>query len=88
MKRNNDYIVRSIAGETLLVPTGPAARDFSGLITLNELGAFLWNHLEEAQDLDQLVQKVLQEYEVDEATARSDTTEFLSLLASRGMIEL
>ena len=34
MKRNDNYIVRKIAGETLLVPTGAAAREFSGLITL------------------------------------------------------
>lgn len=88
MKRNDNYIVRTIAGETLLVPTGPAARDFSGLITLNEMGAFLWNNLNTAQNLDGLVARVLEEYEVDEATARQDVQEFLDLLVSRNMAQL
>lgn len=88
MKRNDNYIVRKIAGETLLVPTGAAAREFSGLITLNELGAFIWDHLNEARDARELAQKIAAEYEVDLATAQADAQEFLDLLASRNMAEL
>ena len=88
MKRNDNYIVRTIAGETLLVPTGAAAREFSGLITLNELGAFIWDHLNEARDAQDLAQKIAAEYEVDLATAQADAQEFLDLLASRNMVEL
>ena len=88
MKRNDNYIVRKIAGETLLVPTGAAARDFSGLVTLNELGAFIWAHLNEAQDVQDLAQKIAAEYEVDLATAQADAQEFLDLLAEQHMVEL
>ena len=58
MKRNDNYIVRKIAGETLLVPTGAAAREFSGLITLNELGAFIWEHLNEAENVQDLAKMI------------------------------
>ena len=88
MKRNDNYIVRKIAGETLLVPTGAAAREFSGLITLNELGAFIWDRLNEARDAQDLAQKITAEYKVDLATAQADAQEFLDLLASRNMVEL
>lgn len=88
MKRNDNYIVRKIAGETLLVPTGAAAREFSGLITLNELGAFIWEHLNEAVDAQDLAKMIAAEYEVDPATARADAQEFLDLLISRHMAEL
>lgn len=88
MKRNDNYIVRKIAGETLLVPTGAAAREFSGLVTLNELGAFIWAHLNEAQDVQDLTQKIAAEYEVDLATAQADAQEFLDLLAEQHMVEL
>ncbi len=88
MKRNDNYIVRKIAGETLLVPTGAAAREFSGLVTLNELGAFIWAHLNEAQDVQDLAQKIAAEYEVDLATAQADAQEFLDLLAEQHMVEL
>ena len=88
MKRNDNYIVRKIAGETLLVPTGAAAREFSGLVTLNELGAFIWAHLNEAQDVQDLAQKIAAEYEVDLATAQADAQEFLDLLTEQHMVEL
>ncbi len=88
MKRYDNYIVRKIAGETLLVPTGAAAREFSGLVTLNELGAFIWAHLNEAQDVQDLAQKIAAEYEVDLATAQADAQEFLDLLAEQHMVEL
>lgn len=88
MKRNDNYIVRRIAGETLLVPTGAAAREFSGLITLNELGAFIWDHLNEARDAQDLARRIAAEYEVELSTAQADAQEFLELLASRNMVEL
>ena len=88
MKRNDNYIVRKIAGETLLVPTGAAAREFSGLITLNELGAFIWEHLNEAADAQDLAKMIAAEYEVDPATAQADAQEFLDLLVSQHMAEL
>lgn len=88
MKRNNDYIKREVAGETLLVPTGAAAREFSGLVTLNELGSFIWEHMDSARDLDDLVNMILEEYEVDAATAKTDAQEFLDLLSQQHMAEL
>ena len=88
MKRNDNYIVRKIAGETLLVPTGAASREFSGLITLNELGAFIWEHLNEARDVSALAELIAAEYDVDTETARTDAQEFLDLLAGQHMVEL
>ena len=38
---NEDYIVREIAGETILVPTGASAEHFNGMLTLNETSRFL-----------------------------------------------
>ena len=69
-------------------PTGAAAREFSGLITLNELGAFIWEPLNEAADAQDLAKMIAAEYEVDPATARADAQEFLDLLISRHMAEL
>ena len=37
-----DFVLREIAGETLLVPAGKTALDLNGMLTLNETGAALW----------------------------------------------
>lgn len=53
---------------------------------LNELGAFLWELLPEARDEKDLLRAVLAEYEVDEATAAADITEFLEQLKAMKII--
>lgn len=88
MKTNKDYILRSIAGEYILIPTGSAATQFNGMINLSEVAAFVWEHLDSAADVEALVQMVLAEYEVDESTARQDIALFLDSLVENNMAEL
>ena len=80
MKIRKELIRREIAGDVILVPVGGTVLEHNGLFALNELGAFLWDRLESAEDEETLVQAVLSEYEVDEATARTDTAQFLQKL--------
>lgn len=88
MKTNQNYILRSIAGEYILVPTGPATSDFNGMINLSEVAAFVWKNLDTSRDMDDLIRKVLDEYEVDEATARADVNLFVDSLLKNKMAEL
>lgn len=54
-----DFVLREIAGETLLVPAGKTALDLNGMLTLNETGAALWRMLPEAADAEALTQGLL-----------------------------
>ena len=80
MKIRKELIRREIAGDVILVPVGGTVLENNGLFALNELGAFLWDRIPAAADEEALVAAVLAEYEVDEATARADTAEFLHKL--------
>lgn len=86
MKIKIDVVKRQIAGETFLVPLGASVYDKNGLFFLTEVGAFLWDRLEQAEDAGALVAAVLEEYDIDEATARKDIDEFLSKLSSLGIL--
>lgn len=88
MKKNNEYILRSIAGEHILIATGKAASEFNGMIHLSEVAAYVWNHLDEAAGVEELVQMVLGEYDVDEATARADVQKFVDSLLEYHMAEM
>ena len=70
MKTSNEFIMREIAGEYVLVPIGKRALTFQGLVTMNEVGALIWEMMEKESDIDQIVSGILDEYEVDEQTAR------------------
>ena len=87
MKISRDYIIREIAGEYVVVPTGAAAARFNGLITINGIGAFLWRMLQKEADEAGLLQAVLEEYETDEATAKADIAQFLQVLEQNGILE-
>ncbi|MBQ8520358.1 MAG: PqqD family protein [Bacteroides sp.] len=87
MKRIKEYIKRNIAGEIVLVPAGQTAEDFNGMITLTESGEFIWDHIEETESFDHLVDLILEEYEVDRPTAAQDATAFVMQLLQTGMVK-
>ena len=80
------FIVREVAGETIAIPAGTAARELSGLLALNGSGKLLFELLQTEQTEESLVQALLDTYEIDAATAQADVAEFLAVLRSSGVL--
>lgn len=78
IKKNPDLIMRNIAGECVLVPTGELAAKFNGMITLNASAKFIWEHMEEVSSQEELVALLLDSFEVDEETAARDVRAFIA----------
>lgn len=87
MKVRSDFVVRSVAGSNVVVPTGAATVDFNGIMTLNDTGMFLWGLLEKGAQKEDLLKAILSEYDVDEATAKEDIEKFLTKLQEAGLVE-
>lgn len=88
MKVEKEFVLREIAGDYVIIPTGKTVLSFNGLISVNEVGAFLWELLQKEVTIEDLVTAVLNEYEVDEATAREDIQEFLDALVAGQVLEM
>lgn len=86
MRRNTNFILREIAGENILVATGKAAEVFNGMITLNEVESFIWNNIDECNTVDKLISSILDEFEIDEETARKDVESFTNELIEMGIV--
>ena len=86
MRVNDQFILRTIADETLLIPVGSAAIQVKGLIALSESGAILYNKLKEDCTKDALIAALRAEYEVSEEEARADTEAFLDQLRQLHML--
>ena len=86
MKIKKDFILREIAGEYILIPTGTTTQNFNGLISLNEVAAFIWSNIEEVEDDNQMIKLILENYEIDEDVARTDVELFISELRQANMI--
>ena len=86
MKIRKELLKREIGGEVFLVPLGKTVYDSNGLFALTELGAFIWDLLPEAETEEQILEKILAEYAVEESTAREDLEIFLEKLHNMGII--
>lgn len=85
MKLKDGFILREVAGQTVVVPSGDEL-DLNLMITLNGTGKFLWEKLEQGTDMDALVSAMLAEYDVDEATARKGAEAFVAKLEANGFL--
>lgn len=87
MKIVKEFIMRTVAGETILVPTGATAEEFNGMLTLTETAKVIWENLEKVDSLDEMAHVLTEQYEVDEETAKQDTVALVSELLRIGFIE-
>lgn len=85
MKLKDGFILREIAGQTVVLPTGDDL-NLNMMITLNSTGKFLWTRLEQEVTEEELVAAVLAEYDVDEATAKSAVEAFVAQLNANGFL--
>ena len=89
MHISENYILREIMGEYIVVPTGEEAMKFQGLVTLNETGAFLWKELQKSdRTKEELRDRLCREYEVDEEMAEQDLDEFLKHIQKHDIVSL
>lgn len=86
MKLKDGFLMRSVAGQTVVLPSGDEL-DLNMMITLNETGAFLWERLQSETTEDALVSALLGEYEVDEETARKAVAAFVQKLSENGFLD-
>ena len=80
-------MLKEVAGTSIVIAVGEKSADFSGVVTLNPVGAFLWRLLEEGTDTAGLLRAVLETYDVDEATAKADIAAFLNKARTHGFLE-
>ena len=85
MKLKDGFILRSVAGETVVVPTG-GDLNLNMMITLNDTGKFLWERLEKGAEEAELVAALLGEYDVDKQTAETHVAMFVKKLNENGFL--
>jgi hypothetical protein len=87
MKLKEDFMLREVAGQWLLVPIGESVVNVNGIITLSESGVILWKELENGIPGEAgLADALMKEYEIDHETALESVREFLSDLKEKGII--
>ncbi len=80
MKLKTGLVIRNIAGECVAIPTGASASAVNGLISLTPSGEVLIRRLQAGCEEDDLVNALLEKYDVTPDQARADVQVFLAKL--------
>lgn len=87
MKLKEEMILREVAGEIIAIPVGKTALNFNGMICLNEVSAEIWKGLQEEKSKEEILEKILQEFDVSREEAAADLEEFLQQLRQNNLLE-
>jgi hypothetical protein len=88
MRQKDGFVLRDVLGDKALVGEGADAINFGKLISLNDTAAWLWEKASELGDFteEQLVDALLQAYDVDKAKAQADVTKLINTWKEMGVI--
>ena len=81
LTRNPEVAYRIYDGQATVVLPGR-----SEINVLNEIGSLIWDRIDGERTVGQILQAVLDAYEIDSEQARSDMLDFLSSLQEHGMV--
>jgi hypothetical protein len=78
VSKSHSIVTRKTGNEYVLVPVANNIADMNSVFTLNETGAFLWEHIDGRKCVKELIEALLEEYETNEKTASEDVFSFIS----------
>lgn len=79
-KRNENFVFRKINNETILVPVKDNVAEMGFIYNLNEVGAFVWEHLDGKERLLDIKNMLLKTFEVSPENAEEDLCGFVGRL--------
>jgi hypothetical protein len=85
-ERNPDFVYRQIVDEAVLVPIHKEIVDMQSIYTLNEVGAFIWENLDQPKTRADLQAALLDEYTADPDVLHADLERFLDEMTAIGAL--
>lgn len=88
MKLKPGFKLRNICGENILTAEGKENIDFSNIISMNDTSVYLWQSVQNKEfTINELVKLLVDQYNVDEETARKDVQELTQQWIKIGICE-
>lgn len=89
MKLKDQLILREVAGEYVIVPTGRRAREVTNVVCISSSAAYLWDYMKDHEfSKEELVQRILEHYQgVTIEQAEQDIDRFLKVLSDNGILD-
>ena len=85
MKIKEGYRIRKVGSKSVVV--APGGINFTGLITVNKTGTFIWGMLEKGAETDEIVSALANECKVKPEDIKGDVIEFIEALKGADILE-
>ncbi len=86
MKLKYAFAVREVGGSAMAVAVGEDSDKFNGLVRLNAVGRIIFEMLADSVTEEEIVSRILAEYEVTEEAAARSVSSFIAKLRGEGLI--
>ncbi len=87
MKIKENFVLRQVGDSSIVVAVGEETKNFNAMIKLNSTGVFLWKLLEKGATEEELLQKVLEKYDIDSEKAKCDIDCFVKKIKGANILD-
>ena len=89
MKLKDGLILREVAGQYVIVPTGKRVQEVTSIVYISSSAAYLWDYMKDHEfEKEDLVQRIMEHYTgVTEEKAAEDVEKFLKILSDNNIMD-
>lgn len=87
MKIKDGFILRKFSDKIVAVADDDFADKSNIFIKMNSSAEFVWNFLSQDRTYEEVVDALLEKYDIDRKTAENDLDEFLSAVKNAGLLD-
>lgn len=90
MKLKDGLILREVAGQYVIVPTGKRVQEVTGVLYMTKPAAYLWDYMQNHEfEKEDLIRLTLERYaDATREQVSEDLDKFLKGLAEKGALEI
>ena len=87
-QQNSSMVSRKVGNELVLVPIRQNVGDLQNIYTMNEVGVRIWEAIDDAHTLQEIILIISDEYDVKKNRLENDVVKFLNQLESVGAVDI
>ena len=89
MKLKDGLILREVAGQYVIVPTGKRVQEVTNIVYISASAAYLWDYMKDHEfEKPDLVKRIMEHYiGVTEEKASEDIDKFLNTLSANNILD-
>lgn len=78
LSKSPNIVSKVIDNDYLLIPVVEDTMDMNNIYGITEVGAFIWDNIDSKNTINDIIKKVIKEYDITKEIASADVTEFLN----------